>query len=133
MSAILSIFAGPVWGFVRAFWKPIAIALAVLTIFGYVHHMGYVAAEKKAAVTISKANAERDSARAGLKTTEDAFAALRKENDRIIAQQADAAKQAALTDKATATKVAQIRAQVAKGNTELERLRSLIQQQAVPQ
>lgn len=130
MGKILSIFAGPVWGFARAFWKPLAIAAAVLVAFGYVHHMGFVAAQKKAAVTISKANAERDSAKAALATTEAAFQTLRKEDDRIKEQQAAAEKQAALTDKATAAKVAQIKSQVAKGNTELERLRSLIQQQA---
>ena len=136
ITALLSFFGGPVLGLARAYWKPLAIALSALLIIGFIHHKGYVSGvsktEKKYTVIVTKANAERDSAKAGLAETTAAFEALRVEDARIATQQEAALKAAARTDKATAAKLAQIRANSLKGSTEIDRARALILGQAKP-
>ena len=136
MGVLMTLMGGPIWGFVKAFWKPLAIALAALLLVGYIHHHGFASGvaktEKKYTVIVAKANAERDSAKAGLAETTAAFEALRVEDIRIKQQQEAALKAAARTDKTTATKLAQIRADALKGSTELDRARALIAGQAKP-
>ena len=136
MGALLSFFGGPVAGLLSAYWKPIALALSVLTVVWAVHHQGYISGvqktEKKYTVIVAKANAERDSAKGALVQTTAAFEALRVEDTRIKQQQEDAIKAAFITDKATAAKIAKIRSQSSTGSTEAERLRAIIQAQAQP-
>lgn len=136
MGAIATLFGGPVMGILSAYWKPLSIALAALLIVGYIHHHGVVSGvqktEKKYTVLLVKATAERDSAKAALVQTTQAFAALSVEDARIKKQQEDALKTAFVTDKATAARIAKIRSQAGKGSTEADRLRALIQAQAQP-
>lgn len=136
ITALLSFFGGPVIGLLKAYWKPLAIALGALLIVGYIHHHGYTSGvqktEKKYAALLTKANAERDSAKAGLAETTAAFVVLQTEDARIKKQQLSALKAAALTDKKTAAKLEKIRADAKKGTTELERARALIAGQARP-
>ena len=136
MGALLTLMGGPIWGFVKTFWKPLAIALAALLVVGYIHHHGYQSGvtktEKKYALIVTKVTAERDSAKAGLAQTMLAFEALRVEDVRIKQQQEDALKAAFVTDKATAAKIAKIRSQAGQGATEADRLRALIKAQAQP-
>lgn len=136
MGTILAFMGGPLLGFLKAFWKPIAIIVAVLVVVAAIHHRGYSAgaakAEKKYTVIVAKANAERDSAKAALIQVEAAYEILKKEDERIKAQQIAAAKAAAITDKQTQERVKAIRARVGKGTTQAERLRSLMEQQAQP-
>ena len=136
MGALLTLMGGPIWGFVRAFWKPLAIALGALLVVGFIHHHGYKSGvertEKKYTLIVTKVTAERDSAKAGLAQTMLAFEALRVEDVRIKQQQEDAIKAAFVTDKATAAKIAKIRSQAGQGATEADRLRALIKAQAQP-
>ena len=136
MGALMTLMEGPIWGFAKTFWKPLAIAVAALLVVGYIHHHGFASGvsktEKKYTIIVTKANAERDSAKAGLAETTAAFEALRVEDARIATQQEAALKAAARTDKATAVRLAQIRADALKGNTELDRARALIAGQARP-
>jgi hypothetical protein len=136
LTIIWTFLGGPFAGFIKAFWKPIAIVLAVLFVAVAIHHRGFSAGvaktTKKYDVIVTKANAERDSAKAALVQTEAAFALLRKEDERIKAQITAANEANKKADKEVSDRIAAIRAQVAKGNTEAERLRSLIQQQAKP-
>lgn len=136
MGTIFAFMGGPLLGFLKAFWKPIAIIVAVLVVVAAIHHRGYSSGvaktEKKYTIIVTKANAERDSARAALIKIEAAYEILKKEDDRIKAQQITAAKAAVITDKQTAERVKAIRARVGKGATQAERLRSLMEQQAQP-
>ena len=133
---LMTLMGGPIWGFVKSFWRPLAIALAALVIVGYIHNHGYrsgvTKTEKKYTLIVTKVTSERDSAKAALAQTMLAFEALRVEDARIKQQQEDAVKAAFVTDKATAAKIAKIRSQAGQGSTEADRLRALIKAQAQP-
>lgn len=136
MGVLMTLMGGPIWGFVKSFWKPLAIALAALILVGYIHHHGFTSGvtktEKKYAIIVAKVTAERDSAKAALGQTTAAFEALQVEDARIKKQQEEAIKAAFITDKATAAKIAKIRSQAGQGATEADRLRALIKAQAQP-
>lgn len=134
MGAALALLGGPVWGFIRAFWKPLAIALAALLIVGFIHHKGYKSGvantEGKYLPQIAKLKAEAASATAALAETEAAYKALQAEDIRIKQQQQIASVAAQVIEKKKQARLAKIRAQKPAGATEEERLRDLIRKQA---